>query len=214
MVTGAGAGGAEGAGQAGLVVFDREREVRAAAVHVARGGALGVQSTGYDSPVQVRPPGSGMIIGISFVLAPASAWAADDARHADKGGQQVHLAAVTVPGATGSLAVHPAGTSGAPPSRPWPAAARSPAALARSISQAPVTAPEATVSAPGDQPPGRGLRRCPGTGPCGPAPPAQVLQHVSGHAGGPPGDRVNDREPATTTTTTTAAASASTVATG
>jgi len=89
-------------------MLDREREVPAASVHVIRGGALGVESIGRDdSPVQVqaieqRDDHRDLIrLGADLGLR------RDDARLAGQGGQPVHLAAVSVPGAPDGLAVHP-----------------------------------------------------------------------------------------------------------
>ncbi len=100
-------GGVEGIEQPGLVVFDREREVGAAPVHVVRGGALALKGIGgMTVPARSSPSSRGTIIGISFVLAPIPACAGDDAPLAGQGSQQVHLAAVSFPGAPGGLSVH------------------------------------------------------------------------------------------------------------
>ena len=129
-----------------------------------------------------------MIIGISFVFAPTSAWAGDHAPPAGQGGQQVHLAAVSVPGAADGLAVHPDRDQRRIVITAAPAKARSPAAAARSISHAPVTASKAAASAPVttrqivafDGGPARaGRPRTAGT----------ALPAPRGHVGGPPGDR-------------------------
>ncbi len=102
--------GVEGVEQAGLVVLDREREVRAAPVHIVRRGTLAMQGIRrHDSSVQVhavqqRGDHRDLVrLGADLDLA------GDHALLAGQGGQQVHLAAVGVPGAPDGLAVHPDG---------------------------------------------------------------------------------------------------------
>ncbi len=100
--------GVEGVEQAGLVVLDRQREVRAAPVHVVHGRALGMQGIGrHDSPVQVQAVQQRDDHRDLIRLGADLGLGCDDARHASHRGQQVHLAAVGVPGAPDGLAVHP-----------------------------------------------------------------------------------------------------------
>jgi hypothetical protein len=96
--------------QGGLVLLHGERKVRAAPVHVVRGSALGMEGIGRDdSAVQVQAveqrDDHRDLIRFRADLGLSS----DDAPLAGQGGQQVHLAAVTVPGAPDGLAVHPDG---------------------------------------------------------------------------------------------------------
>ena len=100
--------GVEGVEQAGLVVFGRQDEVRAAPVQVVRRGALAMQGIGrHDSPVQVHAVQQRDAHRNLIRLGAGPGLSGDDARPAGQGGQQVHLAAVGVPGAPDGLAVHP-----------------------------------------------------------------------------------------------------------
>jgi hypothetical protein len=89
-------------------MLDREREVRAAAVHVVRGGALGMESIGrHHGPVQVHAIEQGDDHRDLVRLGADLGLSCDGAPHAGQGREQVHLAAVGVAGSPDGLAVHP-----------------------------------------------------------------------------------------------------------
>src|ERR1019366_5894320 len=84
--------GVENVEQAGLVVLDREREVRAPAMHVVRGGALRVEGIGrYDGPVQAQAIEQRDDHRDLVRLRADLGLGCDDAPAAGQGGQQVHL---------------------------------------------------------------------------------------------------------------------------
>ena len=129
--------GVENVEQAGLVVPGREREVRAPAMHLVRGGALRVEGIGrYDGPVQAQAIEQRDDHRDLVRLRADLGLGCDDAPAAGQGGQQVHLLPSAFLAPRTVLPSTRTGISGtSPPSCPVPA--RSPASLARCISQAP-----------------------------------------------------------------------------
>ena len=140
--------GVEGVEQAGLVVFGRQDEVRAAPVQVVRRGALAMQGIGrHDSPVQVHAVQQRDDHRNLIRLGAGPGLSGDDARPARAASRCTWLpSAFRAPRTV--LPSTRTGISTASSVMPWPVLARFPAALARSISHEPVTASNAAVSAP------------------------------------------------------------------